>query len=170
MGTLAKVLRERGSCQRSSELSGRQTHSLCPESRNFSKPAITTPSGGSQQIPRWRDGSPAQSPHGYHGVCRATHPPSGCPRGRGCFLCNSATANHSTQQESSRFGLAPVQDFCLTATFLPPSLFSFQCKVPPDCTPASLRIQLETLPKARIITLLQRAACPAWAVQAEEQI
>lgn len=41
-----------------------------------------------------------------------------------------------TRHESAGFGVAPVQNFCLMAIFLP-TLFPFKCEVSPARTPAS---------------------------------
>lgn len=84
----------------------------------------------------------------------------GNPSGRRCVFGNSAAANHPTRQESSGIGLAPVQDFCLMAIFLPLSFLS-SAKFLLILSESILRIlrQLETLPKARRgkpITLLQK--------------
>lgn len=123
-------------------------------SRNFSKPAIIVPSlGESEQLPRRRDGSPVQ-PVGT-AAC-AEHPLPSVPRGPGCFLCNSATAKHPTEQETRGFGwfgLAWHPGLVHNGHFPPPPSFLSSVKFPPGCTPAVLRIQmprqLEKLPKAR---------------------
>lgn len=144
------------------------------EQEFFQSLQLSRRAGGSQQIPRWWDDSPAQTPHGHRGVRRAARPPSGCPADGGRFLCNSAIANHLTQQESGGFGLTPVQDFCLMAIFPPPSLF-FQVQSFPRLHSSILRIT-ETAgnspqsKEGKTHNSPSTAACRAWIVQPEEQI
>lgn len=144
VGTLAKVLEEFGSRHQRSVLFGRRTRWLCPESRNFSKAAITErEQPADPTLPGRR---PGLSPGGLRGVCRAAWMPLGAPgtpsrlQGspggtRGVFG-DSAAADHPTRQESSGFRLAAVQDFCSMVVFLS-TLFPFKCKVSPASTPAS---------------------------------
>lgn len=129
-GTLAKVLEKCGRRHRWSVLSGRQTHSFCPESRNFSKPAIIMPSWRQPADPTLVGRQPSPDPS--QALRRVPSRPAafGCPRDRGCVLRNSGTANHPTQQETSGFGLTPVQDFCLMAIFLPSLSFLSSAKFP----------------------------------------
>jgi len=139
-----------------------------PRAGIFQSLQLSRRARSSQQIPRWRDGSPAQSPPGHCGVCRGARLPSGCPRDRGRFLCNSATPNHPTQQESSGFGLAPVRDFCLMAIFLPLLWFpQTTLQHPKDTETAGNSPQSK---EGKTHNSPPTAACPAWIVQPEEQI
>lgn len=149
MGTLAKVLEELGSSHQSSVLSGRQTHSLCPESRNFSKPAITMPSGRKRADPTLPGWEPSPGPS--RALWRVPSHPSafGVPQGQGMLLVQLCHCKSPDSAGKRWVWTCFCPGFLPNGYFPPSSLFSFQCKGPPDCTPASLRIQLETLPKAR---------------------
>lgn len=139
--------------------------------------------GGSQRIPRCRDGGPGWSPAGSEACAElpgwlrgAPGTPSrlqGKPRGSRGVFGNSAAANHPTRQESSGFGLVPIQDF-FNGHFPPPSLsFQVQSFFSPHSSILRILRQLESLPKARRgkpITLLQKSACLAWIVQPKEEI
>lgn len=84
VGTLAKVLEKSGNRHQRSVLFGRQTLSLCPESRNFSKPAITAPPSGRQPadptLPGRRPGlEPSRAPRPVPSCLDASGVPQGHP-------------------------------------------------------------------------------------------
>lgn len=64
-GTLAMVLENFGSLHQRRVLSRRQTHSLCPESRNFSKAAIIPRSWRKPKDPTLAGPKPSPDPSGH---------------------------------------------------------------------------------------------------------
>lgn len=116
--------------------------------------------GGKRAAPTQAGWQPSTTQHGpvqpVGTAACAEHLLPSVPRGPGCFLCNSATAKHPTEQETRGFGwfgLAWHPGLVHNGHFPPPPSFLSSVKFPPGCTPTVLRIQmprqLEKLPKAR---------------------
>lgn len=173
MGTLAKVLEKFGIHHQRSVLSRRQTHSPCPESRNFSKPAIIMPSWRKPADPTLAGWQPSPDPSQASRRVPRRPAASGVPCRQGMFLMQLC---HCKSPDSAG---KPWVWTCSCPRFLPNGHFPllslfFQVQSFPRLHSSILRIpkQLETLPKARRgkPRTLPTAACLAWTVQPKEQI
>lgn len=136
-GTLAKVLEKHGRHHQWSVLSGRQTHSLCPESRNFSKPAIIMPSWRKPADPTLVGRQPSPDPS--QALWRVPRRPAAfrVPQGQGMCLTQLGHCKSPDSAGNQWVWTHSCPGFLPNSHFPTPSFFSFKCKVSPDCTPAS---------------------------------
>lgn len=115
VGTLAKVLEKSGSRHRRSALFGRRSRSLCPESRNFSKAAITAqPLPGGRQpadptLPGRRPGlQPRRAPRRVPGCLDASGVPQGQPAAFGVTPGAAEVSLAALSLEITRLGMKAV--------------------------------------------------------------